>query len=83
MESLYCTVCDLHCKYQSYYDAHIKSKAHKHKADPSTKPVFHCDACDMPFRCRAEEIRHLATAKHRKNVSKTDSSAADPVNPVS
>ena len=79
MESLYCTVCNLRFEFDSKYKRHISSTAHRHKADPSTKPVFHCDACDMPFRCRAEEIRHLATAKHRKNVSKTDSGTQPPL----
>jgi hypothetical protein len=78
MESLHCKVCDIRCKYPSHYRAHIKSKAHKHKEDPSTIPVFKCEACNMAFRCRAEEVRHLATAKHAKNVSKTDSSNSPP-----
>lgn len=78
MESLYCKVCDIRCKYLSHYQAHINTKAHKQKEDPSTKPVWKCEACSMPFRCRAEEVRHLATAKHKKNSLKTDSFPAAP-----
>jgi hypothetical protein len=83
MESLHCKVCDLRCKYPSHYNAHCNSKAHKYKSDPASKPILRCAACDIPFRSRAEEVRHLATAKHKKNVSKTDSPAAAQANPVS
>lgn len=70
MESLHCTICDIRFDFNSKYQRHLESKAHKQKENPALKPVFKCDACSIGFRSRAEEVRHLATAKHTKNTAK-------------
>lgn len=72
MEAMYCHVCSLQFKYQSHYNAHLKTKAHRFKVDPSSKPSMRCDACNIDFRSFKEEERHIATRKHAKNAAKTD-----------
>lgn len=53
------------------------------KAQRAPKPVLKCDVCSVAFRSRAEETQHLATAKHAKNILKTDSSPPSQTNLVS
>lgn len=76
MEAMYCNVCSLQFNYPSKFKSHLKTKAHCHKVNPQPKPIieYACVSCNVKFESRKDEIRHLATRKHAKNVAKTDSS---------
>lgn len=79
MEPLVCNLCDIRFDFNSKYQRHLESKAHKQKENPALKPVFKCEACSIGFRSRVEEVRHLATAKHAKNVSKAKDLSGAPL----
>jgi hypothetical protein len=70
--ALYCATCSLQCKSRSKYDRHINGKRHQERANPVPKQdvVLSCEVCKVHFSCKADQGRHLATAKHTKNVSK-------------
>lgn len=70
MEELFCKVCSIQFKYPSHFKAHLQSKSHCNKADPSTKPNMTCESCNVHFRSFKEQERHNATQKHAKNTSK-------------
>lgn len=72
MEALRCKVCDIQFNYPSHFNAHMKTKAHKFKVDPSSRPSMACEACNVQFRSFKEESRHIATKKHIANSLKTD-----------
>lgn len=72
MEAMYCNICSLQFYYPSHHKAHLKTRAHIFKENPSLRPTMRCDSCNIQFRSFKEEERHLATRKHAKNVAKTD-----------
>lgn len=81
-EALFCKVCNLQCKYPSHYKAHVISRGHRLALDPTLRPELKCQTCSVQFRSYKEQTRHLATNKHAKNVSKTDSCATTTDNSV-
>jgi hypothetical protein len=70
-EALFCTICQLQCKFPSQYKAHTESKAHKQKENPHLKPNLKCDACNVKFRSFEEQKRHLVTKKHQKRLTQS------------
>lgn len=72
LDELHCKACDLHCKYPSVFNVHIRSKTHIQKVNPQPITELKCETCSVNFRCNRELKRHLATKKHAK-LAKTDS----------
>lgn len=72
MDELRCKLCDIQFRYPSHYKAHVQSKSHKLKENPSLKPSMKCDACNVHFRSFKEESRHIQTKKHAKCMEKAN-----------
>lgn len=70
MEALYCATCDRQYQFQSHFDSHMKSRIH----NPRTKPELKCDVCDTKFSCKSEQLKHLQTKKHAKNLQPKETS---------
>ena len=78
MEALRCKVCDIQFRYPSHFNAHVKSKTHKWKVDPSTKPSkdYSCTCCNVTFDSKKDEDIHLTTKKHAKNSAPVSDTAS-------
>lgn len=72
MNALFCKACDIQFRYPSHFRAHTISKSHIWNINPETKPtnVFACTCCNASFVSKKDELKHLATRKHAKNMAK-------------
>jgi hypothetical protein len=79
LEGLSCKTCNFHCKYPSAYASHLSSKAHKAKENPQPKVIktWSCSICDITIGSHKDELRHLETRKHAKNVAKAQALGVD------
>lgn len=70
MERMYCNVCSHQFNYPSHYNAHLKTKAHMFKENPQPPVDYSCSCCNVNLISKKDQLRHLATQKHAKNVAK-------------
>jgi len=77
LDTLFCKTCDVQCKFLSHYTAHLITKAHAAKMNPESVKKLECVACNIGFRSKKEEERHLETPKHAKNVAKAQALGVD------
>ena len=70
LDAFTCKPCNFKCKYPSGYNAHLITKAHTAKMNPESVKKLECVMCNIGFRSKREEERHLETPKHAKNVAK-------------
>jgi hypothetical protein len=81
----WCRVCNVALTTDIEYEEHMGYPWHDYQQRlwDTTPDDLKCVHCTRMFRAYRERETHLATAKHRKNVSKTDSSLPTTANPVS